>query len=70
MRLQPGDRLQLVLHRGAKVRSTDGFAFTDPAGLIDWAASDRGVVTIAPGQLAAHTEALSEFLRRWIVATS
>lgn len=70
MRLRPGDRLQLVLHRGAKARPVDGFAFSDPAALIEWAAADRGVITIAPGQLDQHRDALPDVLRRWIAATA
>ena len=70
MRLQPGDRLQLVLHRGAKARPVDGFAFSDPAALIEWAAADRGVITLAPGQLDQLREALADVLRRWVAATT
>ncbi len=70
MRLQPGDRLQLVLHRGAKARPADGFAFPDPAALISWAATDRGVMTIAPGQLDGNRDALVDVLRRWVAATT
>jgi hypothetical protein len=70
MRLQPGDRLQLVLHRGAKARPVDGFTFSDPAALIAWAAADRGVVTIAPGELDQLRAALVDLLRRWVAATT
>lgn len=69
MRLQPGDRVQLVLHRGAKARPTDGFAFADPAGLVEWAAADRGVVTIGPGKLAGMADTLGDLLRRWVEST-
>jgi hypothetical protein len=38
-RLQPGDKLQLLFHRGAKVRTdTAAFAFNDPTGLMTWLA--------------------------------
>ena len=38
-RLRPGDRLQLVLHRGAKVRDDAAdFRFEDDSGLLEWAA--------------------------------
>jgi Domain of unknown function (DU1801) len=40
-RLQPGDKLQLIFHRGAKVRTdTAAFAFNDPTGLMTWLAPD------------------------------
>ena len=42
-RLQPGDRLQLVLHRGAKVRDDAAdFRFEDDSGLLDWVAHGPG----------------------------
>src|SRR5919112_2628857 len=41
-RLQPGNRLQLILHRGAKVRDDAAdFRFEDPSGLLEWVAADR-----------------------------
>src|SRR5437867_3042826 len=41
-RLQPGNRVELVLHRGAKARAdSDSFEFEDPTGLVAWASSDR-----------------------------
>lgn len=49
-RLQPGDRVDLILHRGARKRAdSDAFAFEDPSGLIQWAAPDRGVIAIPDG---------------------
>lgn len=43
-RLQPGDRLQLVFHRGAKVRAdSEDFAFGDSTGLLSWASNDRAM---------------------------
>lgn len=49
-RLQPRDRVDLVLHRGARTRSdTDSFVFDDPSGLIQWATQDRGVISIEQG---------------------
>jgi hypothetical protein len=45
-RLQPGNRLQLVLHRGAAVRDDAAdFRFEDPSGLLEWAAPDRAVIS-------------------------
>ncbi len=45
-RLQPKGRFQLIFHRGAKVKDTAGFEFKDSSGLLEWAAKDRGVVTL------------------------
>lgn len=44
-RLHPGDRIQLIFHRGAKVRR-DEFTFEDGTGLLEWLAKDRAVVTL------------------------
>ena len=71
MRLHPGDRLQLVLHRGAKAGADDFFRFEDPDRLIAWAAPDRGVVTFKDADdLASKSAALSEALRRWVACTT
>src|SRR5690349_25107702 len=52
-RLRPDDRLQLVFHRGAKVKDSQSFAFEDDTGLLEWAAPDRAVLTLeAPGDVA------------------
>ncbi|MGV9771462.1 DUF1801 domain-containing protein [Streptosporangium sp. NPDC003464] len=69
-RLQPGDRLQLVFHRGAKVRA-DGaeFAFQDPTGLMTWLAPDRAVVTL-PDLEAVRSQqvAVVSLVNQWVRA--
>ncbi|WP_432510157.1 DUF1801 domain-containing protein [Kineococcus sp. SYSU DK001] len=67
-RLHPRDRLQLVFHRGAKVRAdTDGFVFDDPTGLMTWLAPDRAVVDFPDlGAVAAHEAQVVELVRRWV----
>lgn len=71
MRLHPGDRLQLILHRGAKAGADDLFRFEDPDKLITWAAPDRGVVTFSGADdLADKSAALTEILRRWVACTT
>jgi hypothetical protein len=71
MRLHPGDRLQLILHRGAKAGADDLFRFEDPDRLISWAAPDRGVVTFADSaDLASKAEALKPVLQRWVACTT
>lgn len=71
MRIHPGDRLQLILHRGAKAGADDFFRFEDPAKLLSWAAPDRGVVTFKDaGDLAIKLAALPEVLRRWVACTT
>ena len=71
MRLHPGDRLQLILHRGAKAGADDFFRFEDPDKLISWAAPDRGVVTFQDAaDLEAKAGPLRSVLLRWVACTS
>ena len=71
MRLHPGDRLQLILHRGAKASADDLFRFEDPKKLIAWAAPDRGVVSFKDAaDMVAKAEPLSDILRRWVACTT
>ena len=71
MRLHPGDRLQIILHRGAKAGADDLFRFEDPEKLITWAAPDRGVITIRDAaDLTAKSAALPEIFRRWVACTT
>lgn len=66
--LRPRDRLQLVLHRGAKVRpDAEAFSFPDD-DLVEWATSDRGIVTVSPAELASVRPALLDLVARWVVA--
>lgn len=67
MKLQPGDVVQLVLHRGAKARAAKGFSFEDDSGLVRWVATDRGLVTIS--DLGRERRALATLVKRWLLAT-
>lgn len=70
-RLQPGDRVELVLHRGSAPRAADGFAFDDPDGLITWAAPDRGVIVVRDAaDMQARAASIVDVCRRWVAATS
>jgi hypothetical protein len=67
-RLQ-GDRLQLIFHRGAKVRD-DEFSFEDDTGLMEWASGDRAVVSLdEPGDVPAKLPAVVGLVGRWMQAT-
>lgn len=71
MRLHPKGYLQLIFHRGAKVKSSAGFAFVDESGLLEWAAPDRGVMSLRTADdVAAAVVALPTLVARWIAATS
>lgn len=71
-RLQPGDRVQLIFHRGAKVKSdTASFVFDDVSGLIQWAAPDRGVVTFeSMDEVERCAPKLRKLVRAWLKATA
>lgn len=70
-RLPPKGGLQLIFHRGAKVKDVAGFRFEDASGLIAWAAVDRGVVTLTDGaDVHAKTAALVRLVNAWMVATA
>ena len=68
-RLQPTS-LQLIFHRGAKVKSVEGFAFADPSGLLKFITPDRGVVTFTSmADITRQQTALTTLVARWIDAT-
>ena len=68
-RLFPEDRVQLIFHRGPKVKSDAGdFAFDDDTGLLRWVADDRAVVTLRDAKDAeAKQRDLVEVANRWVV---
>lgn len=69
LRLQPGDRVDIVLHRGAAKRS-DAFHFADDWDLVSWAAPDRGVVTIADrAMLESRLSDVLALVAAWLAAT-
>lgn len=67
-RLQPREQLQLVFHRGARVRADSAnFVFADPTGLVDWRTPDRGVVTFPDlAAVAAAQAAVPVLVAAWI----
>jgi hypothetical protein len=69
-RLQPRGRLQLIFHRGAKVRAdTAGFAFDDPSGLMTWLAPDRAVIDFPDLDAVSEREArVVALVGRWMPA--
>jgi hypothetical protein len=68
--LRRADRIQLVFHRGVQVRpDAASFTFDDPTGLLQWAASDRAVVTFTDlAAVDAHTAAVADAVNRWVLA--
>ena len=71
MRLHPPTQVQLILHRGAKVRPDDGFTFADDSGLLHWITNDRATVTLRSlAEVEAHEAALARLVERWMLATA
>ncbi|MFV3127439.1 DUF1801 domain-containing protein [Niveispirillum sp. KHB5.9] len=63
--------IRLVLHRGAKVKDSDGFRFDDPSRLARWPSPDRGVVVVKDADgLAAKITELSNLIKRWVAAAT
>lgn len=67
--LRASDRVLLILHTGAKSKAAAkaGLAVADPAGVLEWLAPDRAVVTVRDlADLAARGGAITEVLRAWV----
>jgi hypothetical protein len=67
-RLQPGDRFEVVFHRGVHKRD-DPFTFDDPDHLITWATNDRGTTVVAVGMTENEETRLLTLVHRWLQAT-
>jgi hypothetical protein len=69
-RLQPGDRLELILHRGAKTRDDVAeFRFEDASGLTEWLTPDRAVVRFSDlADADAKQPAVVDLVNRWVLA--
>ncbi len=68
--LRTSDRVRLILHLGAKVKDTaiKGIDIEDPAGLLEWLARDRCIVTFSDAEdVQAKRVALEAIVRAWIV---
>jgi hypothetical protein len=66
--LREKDGVGVILHLGAKVRSTQVTPeIADPTGLLRWLAPDRAAVRFADeADFAGKREAFVELLRQWI----
>ena len=68
MRLHPKGGVQLIFHRGAKVRDdTSSFVFDDPSGRLVWATQDRGILMVETEEDAtANAAVITDLVRRWV----
>jgi hypothetical protein len=68
MRVPPKGGLQLIFHRGAKVRDDVAvFSFDDPTGRLTWPARDRGILSLSDeADAAASAAQITELVRLWV----
>lgn len=70
-KLHPPQRIQLIFHRGAKVKDSRDFAFEDTSGLLQWVTNDRAMVTLQnQDQIDTNREDLQVLVKNWMKATS
>lgn len=63
--------IQLVFHRGAKVKDAKDFVFKDPTGILEWAAKDRALAKFKDvKEVKAKKKALTDVVKRWVKATA
>lgn len=70
LNLRCTDQVQFVFHTGAKVKASAkaGVEVADPAGLCEWLAKDRCLVSLGAGkQITAKLPAFRELVRGWIL---
>ncbi|MFF4826387.1 DUF1801 domain-containing protein [Streptomyces sp. NPDC001312] len=62
--------VQLVFHRGAKVKDdAASFTFDDDSGLMRWRSGDRALVTFKDlSEVKAHEAEFISLVRRWVRA--
>jgi hypothetical protein len=69
--LRAKDGIQLVFHRGAKVKAAKGFEFKDATGLMEWVAADRALVKFKDMQdVKSKKAALTEVVKKWFEANA
>lgn len=68
--LRPSEKfVRVVFHKGAEVKdgSTDGMKIADPAGLLEWHASERCSVKFCDARdVRAKARALEAIVKQWI----
>ena len=70
LNLHAQDRIQLIFHRGSKVKNAQDFVFEDSNGLLEWLAADRAIVKLCNmDEVLAKKVALAEVVTAWMQAT-
>jgi hypothetical protein len=70
VQLRAKDGVQIIFHRGAKVRATPISAMTiaDPTALLTWLAQDRATVVFHNlDEIDCQRAALADLVRAWLV---
>ncbi|MEZ5039537.1 MAG: DUF1801 domain-containing protein [Saprospiraceae bacterium] len=72
MRIQPPKQIQLIFHRGAKVKEQpQDRLIKDDTGLLVWKENDRAVATFKNMEdINNRHSALVEIVKNWVLATS
>jgi hypothetical protein len=70
-RLDSKNGLQLIFHRGAKVRGdSSSFEFKDATGLLEWITNDRATLTFTDAKdFAAKGSDFEKVVKQWLKAT-
>jgi len=72
MKLYPEKNIQLIFHRGAKVKAQPKEKLiSGHSSFLKWPANDRAVATFANmGEIKLNEKVLSEIINEWIKATT
>ena len=66
-KLRPVDAVQIVFHRGAKVKDSLNVDIDDPGGLLTWVGKDRCVATFSDGSTnGVEKSALASVVKQWL----
>jgi len=70
MKIQPPAKIQLIFHRGAKVKEQpDNKLIKDDSGLLEWKENDRAVATFNNMEEIENSNlAITKIVRSWIDA--
>jgi len=68
LKLYPPTQIQIILHRGAKVKKDNKeFTLPDPHGIVQWPAPDRCVISLGNNKQARVLEPdVETLIRLWI----
>ncbi len=72
MRIQPPNQIQLIFHRGAKVKTQpEDKLIQDNSGLLTWKENDRAIATFRNmAEIEINRPVLTEIVKKWIGAAA